>query len=81
MLIKWHCDWLLKCPVCGKCRNVADHLYKRCQKCVFSHNKCTHTEEQIASMIKRQNFKCNFGDEGEKLLGELIRENRTGRKI
>jgi hypothetical protein len=79
-MIESHCDWLVKCPLCGKCRAVADHKYERCQKCIFRYHKCKHTEEEIATMIRRENFKCNFGEEGEKLLGELIRENTSKRE-
>lgn len=79
-LIEWHCDWLVKCPLCGNCRAVADQKYLRCQKCIYSHSRCRHTEEQIAMMIKRDNFRVSFGSEGEQLLGELIRENLAKHK-
>lgn len=42
------------CPICDKCRNKASHLYVACQDCRIP--ICSHTYEDRAKMIKRENF-------------------------
>jgi hypothetical protein len=70
--IRFNCDWYNPCPICSKCRNLADSKYTRCQQCGFSANRCKHTDDQIALMIKRDNFKLNLTDEAKLQLRELV---------
>jgi hypothetical protein len=75
--IEFNCNWYKPCPLCSKCREAAPHIYHRCQLCVFGNNLCKHTEEQIATMIKRNNFVIALDEETKKNMKELVDETKS----
>jgi len=74
--MRFECEWYDPCPICSKCRAVADNIYYRCLKCVFSVQRCKHSSSDIEKIIKRKNFTLKLTTEGKARLGELIHEQR-----
>jgi len=72
MNFRFDCINYRPCPLCDRCLNEAAHLYYKCRSCIFSLNKCKHSDKDIALMIKRENFVLKLTSECKKQLGELI---------
>lgn len=70
------CSWYSRCPLCYKCMNVAEHLYRRCKRCGFSQDRCNHRDKQKNKMILRKNFKLTLTEETKDWIRKTNEKNQ-----